>query len=98
MLIDRMPYKDDPVIWEVLLSSCRLHANVNLAKRAADELFRLSPHDATPYVLLGNIYSSLGRWDDARAVRDMMRDKQVTKDPGFSWIEYQSGDANLYGG
>lgn len=98
VLIDRMPYKDDPVIWEVLLSSCRLHANVTLAKRAADELFRLSPHDATPYVLLGNIYSSLGRWDDARAVRDMMRDKQVTKDPGFSWIEYQSGDANLYGG
>lgn len=98
VLIDRMPYKDDPVIWEVLLSSCRFHANVTLAKRAADELFRLDPHNATPYVLLGNIYSSLGRWDEARAVRDMMSDKQVMKNPGYSWIEYKSGDACIHGG
>lgn len=81
-----------------LLSSCRLHVNVTLAKRAVDELFRLAPHDATPYVLLGNIYSSLERWDDARAIRDLMREKQVMKDPGCSWIECQSGDANRYGG
>ncbi|EXB59779.1 hypothetical protein L484_010890 [Morus notabilis] len=98
VLIERMPYKDDPVMWEVLLSSCRLYANVTLAKRAADELLSLAPHDATPYVLLGNIYSSLGRWDEARGVRDLMKDKQVMKDPGCSWIEYQSGDANIYGG
>ncbi|PON87212.1 Pentatricopeptide repeat [Trema orientale] len=98
VLIDRMPYKDDPVIWEVLLSSCRFHANVTLAKRAADELFRLDPHNATPYVLLGNIYSSLGRWDDARTVRDLMNDKQVMKNPGYSWIEYKSADACSHGG
>ncbi|KAF4402592.1 hypothetical protein G4B88_012377 [Cannabis sativa] len=98
VLIDRMPYKDDTVIWEVLLSSCRYHTNVTLAKKAADELFRLDPHNATPYVLLGNIYSSLGRWDDARAVRDLMSDNQVMKSPGYSWIEYKSQDAGTLGG
>lgn len=91
VLIDEMPYKDDPVIWEVLLSSCRVYANVGLAKRAADELFRLTPNNSAPYVLLGNIYSSLGRWDEARDVRDQMSDKQVIKDPGYSWIEYDKG-------
>lgn len=90
VFLDKMPYMDDPIVWEVLLSSCRVHANVTLAKRAAEELFRLDPHNSVPYVLLANIYSSLGRWDDARAVRDLMSDNQVKKTPGYSWIENKS--------
>ncbi|KAG6432133.1 hypothetical protein SASPL_103710 [Salvia splendens] len=46
-IIEKMPYKDDPIVWEVLLSSCRVHGNVNLARRAADELFRL---DSLPHI------------------------------------------------
>ncbi|KAE7996019.1 hypothetical protein FH972_000768 [Carpinus fangiana] len=87
VLIDKVPYKDDPVLWEVLLSSCRVHANVSLAKRAAEELLRLDPQNSAPYVLLANIYSSSGRWDDVRAVRELMSDKQIIKKPGYSWID-----------
>ncbi|XP_057984075.1 pentatricopeptide repeat-containing protein At4g20770 [Malania oleifera] len=90
ILVDKMPYKDDPVIWEVLLSSCRVHGNVSLARRAADELFHLDPQNSVPYVLLTNIYASLGRWDEARAVRELMSAKQVIKDPGYSWIEHKN--------
>lgn len=91
VLIDKMPCKDDPIIWEVLLSSCRVHADVNLARRAAEELFRLDPQNSAPYVLLANIYSSLQRWDDAKAVRELMTDNQVVKDPGYSWVEHKNG-------
>lgn len=91
VILDSMPYKDDPVVWEVVLSSCRIHANLNLAKRAAEELFRLDPQNSASYVLLANMYSSMGRWDDARHVRDMMSDKQVHKDPGYSWSECKNG-------
>ncbi|XP_038679612.1 pentatricopeptide repeat-containing protein At4g20770 isoform X2 [Tripterygium wilfordii] len=91
VLIDKMPYKDDPVLWEVLLSSCRVHANVGLAERAAEELFRLDPQSSVPYVLLANLYTSSGRWDDARVVRELMSDRNVVKDPGYSWVEYQTG-------
>ncbi|XVF56493.1 hypothetical protein PTKIN_Ptkin06aG0125600 [Pterospermum kingtungense] len=87
LLMDKMPYKEDPIIWEVLLSSCRVHGNVSLAQRAAEELFRLDPESSVPYVLLANIYSSLGRWDDVRAVRELMSAKQIVKDPGYSWTE-----------
>ncbi|XVF30411.1 hypothetical protein REPUB_Repub16aG0054900 [Reevesia pubescens] len=96
LLMDKMPYKDDPIVWEVLLSSCRVHSNVSLAHRAAEELFRLDPMSSTPYVLLANIYSSLGRWDDVRAVRELMSDKQIVKDPGYSWTEDKEQDASLY--
>ena len=91
VLIDKMPCKDDPIIWEVLLSSCRVYADVSLARRAAEELFRLDPQNSAPYVLLANIYSSLGRWDDAKAVRELMSYNQVVKDPGYSWIEHKNG-------
>ncbi|KAI4332376.1 hypothetical protein L6164_017291 [Bauhinia variegata] len=91
VILDQMPYKDDPVVWEVVLSSCRIHANLGLAKRAAEELFRLDPQNSAAYVLLANMYSSLGRWDDARAIRDLMIDKQVRKDTGYSWSECRDG-------
>jgi len=84
VFLDTMPCKDDAVVWEVVLSSCRIHANLTLAKRAAEELYRLDPQNSASYVLLANTYSSLGRWDDARVVRDMMSDKKVLKDPGYS--------------
>ncbi|XP_030549195.1 pentatricopeptide repeat-containing protein At4g20770 isoform X2 [Rhodamnia argentea] len=87
VLIDKMPYRDDPLLWEVLLSSCRVHANVSLAKKAAGELLHLDPQNSAPYLLLANIYCSLGRWDEARAVRNQMNDNQIAKDPGHSWID-----------
>ncbi|CAJ1927038.1 unnamed protein product [Sphenostylis stenocarpa] len=84
VFLDTMPCKDDAVVWEVVLSSCRIHANLRLAKRAAEELYRLDPQNSASYVLLANMYSSLGRWDDARVVRDLMSDNRVRKDPGYS--------------
>ncbi|XP_028764633.1 pentatricopeptide repeat-containing protein At4g20770-like [Neltuma alba] len=90
VILDSMPGKNDPLIWEVVLSSCRIHANLKLAKRAAEELFRLNPQNSSPYVLLANMYSSMGRWDDATRIRDMMSDKQVHKDPGYSWSEFKN--------
>ncbi|KAI3701679.1 hypothetical protein L6452_26930 [Arctium lappa] len=91
VLLDRMPYVNDPIVWEVLLSSCRVYSNVSLARRAAEELFRLNPRNSAPYVLLANMYSSLGRWDDVRDIRELMIEKQAVKDPGYSWFERKDG-------
>ncbi|KAK6123817.1 hypothetical protein DH2020_042418 [Rehmannia glutinosa] len=85
-IIEKMPYRDDSIIWEVLLSSCRVHGNVDLARRAASELFRLDPSNSAPYALLANMYSSLDRWDDVKDVRGVMEEWQVSKEPGYSWV------------
>lgn len=85
-ILENMPFRDDPVIWEVLLSSCRVHANVKLARRAADELFRMDTGNSAPYSLLANMYSSLDRWDDVNDVRSIMERHQVSKEPGYSWV------------
>lgn len=85
-LIGKIHCKDDPIIWELLLGSCRVHANVKLARRAADELFRLNPKNSAPYALLVNMYSSLDRWDDVKDVGSIMNKQRVAKGPGYSWV------------
>ncbi|KZV49107.1 pentatricopeptide repeat-containing protein [Dorcoceras hygrometricum] len=86
VLIGNMDCKDDPILWEVLLGSCRVHSNVKLARRAAEELFRLNPNNSAPYALLVNMYSSLDRWDDVKYVGAIMNKQQITKEPGYSLV------------
>ncbi|KAI3709126.1 hypothetical protein L2E82_38885 [Cichorium intybus] len=90
-ILDNMSCVNDPILWEVLVSSCRVDDNVKLAKRAAEELFRLNPCNSTPYVLLANMYSSLGRWDDVRKIRELMVENKAVKNPGYSWVENKDG-------
>ncbi|KAL9239911.1 hypothetical protein vseg_014183 [Gypsophila vaccaria] len=96
-LLERLPCKDDPVVWEVLLSSCRVYGDIFVAKQAAEKLFFLNPRSSTPYVLLGNIYSSEGRWEEARAIRELMDDKDVNKNGGYSWTDNLEGTQSQCG-
>ncbi|XP_024317926.1 pentatricopeptide repeat-containing protein At4g20770 [Brachypodium distachyon] len=90
-LIDNMPCKDDPIVWEVLLAACAVHHNAELGECAAKHLFRLDPKNPSPYVLLSNIYASLGRHGDASGVRALMSSRGVVKGRGYSWIDHKDG-------
>eukprot|EP01018_Ginkgo_biloba_P027163 Gb_22477 [translate_table: standard] len=85
--IHKMPIKPNVTVLGCLLGACRVHNNIELGERVAKYIFELDPKNATPYVLLSNIYAAAGRWDDIEKVRKMMRDRGVTKKPGCSWIE-----------
>ena len=37
--------------------------------------------------MLANVYGKLGKWDDVRRVRKMLKELNVHKTPGCSWIE-----------
>ncbi|KAI3879570.1 hypothetical protein MKX03_011731 [Papaver bracteatum] len=85
--VKKMPIKPDKVIWGALLSSCRSHQNVELAEEVARKLTELDPnHDGT-YVLLSNVYASVGKWRDVKKVRDQMKAQNVQKAPGCSAVE-----------
>jgi hypothetical protein len=45
-----------------------------MAKQLAECLLDLKTQDAGKYMLLSNIYSASGRWDDATNVRNLMED------------------------
>eukprot|EP01018_Ginkgo_biloba_P013193 Gb_32457 [translate_table: standard] len=85
--INNMPIKPDATVWSCLLSACRIHKNIELGEYVAERLFDLNPKNASPYVLLSNIYAAAGRWDDTEKLRRLMKDRKVKKLPGCSWIE-----------
>eukprot|EP01018_Ginkgo_biloba_P002412 Gb_32528 [translate_table: standard] len=89
-IVNNMPFEPDAVVWKALLGACRIHGNVELGERAAEYLFEWEPQNASTYVLLSNVYSAAGRWDDAAKVRKMMKDRGVKKQAGCSWIEVKN--------
>ncbi|KAK8965466.1 Pentatricopeptide repeat-containing protein [Platanthera guangdongensis] len=84
--IREMPVRPNVMVWLALLSACRLHSNVEIARRAALEIFNLDPCNSASYILLSNIYASAGRWNDVAQTRAMMRSRGIVKIPGSSWI------------
>eukprot|EP01018_Ginkgo_biloba_P001174 Gb_31190 [translate_table: standard] len=85
--IEKMPIKADATVWGCLLGAFRVNDNIELAEYVAEHLLELDPKNATPYVLLSNIYAAAGRWNDIENVRTMMINRGVKKKPGCSWIE-----------
>ncbi|KAK4787493.1 hypothetical protein SAY86_011326 [Trapa natans] len=88
--IRSMPAKPDAVIWKTLLFASMVHKNTEMAKRAAEEVLRVDPQDSASYVLLSNIHASAKRWKDVSEVRKSMRDQNVKKEPGISWVEIKN--------
>lgn len=85
-----MPFEPGAPIWEALLAGCRIHGNIDLGIRAAERLFELMPeHDGT-YIILSNMYATLGHWDEVARVRQLMKERGVKKEPGCSWIEVEN--------
>ncbi|XP_008804799.1 pentatricopeptide repeat-containing protein At3g12770-like [Phoenix dactylifera] len=74
-------------VWGALLSSCRFLKNARIGEIAARRLFELEPKCSGSYVALASIYSAIGQWGVAAAVRELMDVRGIKKDPGYSWIE-----------
>ncbi|PON62684.1 DYW domain containing protein [Trema orientale] len=89
-LVNQMTMEPDATVWKALLAACRVHGNVELGEKAAKNLLELEPFNAVPYVLLSNMYSAAGRWEDAARVRRLMKSMGISKEPGCSWIEINS--------
>eukprot|EP01018_Ginkgo_biloba_P030281 Gb_21430 [translate_table: standard] len=88
--INSMPLKPSAGVWGALLGACRIHCNIELGQRVAECLFELEPENAGFYVLLSNIYAKAGRWNDVAKVRALMKDRNLTKRPGCTWIEVRN--------
>ncbi|CAN6876657.1 unnamed protein product [Brassica oleracea] len=85
--IHNMPVKPDDVIWKALLGSCRMHGNVEMGKRVANILMDMVPQDSGAYVALSNMYASQGNWSEVSEMRLRMKEMDIRKDPGCSWID-----------
>ncbi|KAJ0712394.1 putative tetratricopeptide-like helical domain superfamily [Helianthus annuus] len=85
--VDKMEIKPNAIIWRTLLGSCRIHNDVELGRRANEELVKLRWGESGDYVLLSNIYASQGEWVGAQSVRKVMDDKGVRKEAASSLVD-----------
>ncbi|XP_020095640.1 pentatricopeptide repeat-containing protein At5g27110 [Ananas comosus] len=70
-----------------MLSACSLSKNMKLGQEMAKLLIQIDPNDHSNYVVLSNLYASVGRWDGVKKVRVIIRERGLKKNPGCSWVE-----------
>ncbi|KAK9131210.1 hypothetical protein Sjap_011697 [Stephania japonica] len=89
-IIKNMPMEPNVCVWGALLNSCRMYKNTDLAEVAATKIFSLETRTAGSYMLLSNLYSACGSWQNSAKVRMLAKTKGLKKIPGQSWIEVQN--------
>ncbi|KAI0497811.1 hypothetical protein KFK09_021048 [Dendrobium nobile] len=93
--IKRIPEKPNSDVWGALLGASRVHGHVAMADIAAMELFKLCSNERPgAYLALSNTFAAAGRWDGVFRVRELMKERRVSKNAGYSWVD---SEEDLYG-
>lgn len=82
-----MPFEKAAVAWLCLLGACRVHRDVERGERAANHCVELDPTNAAPYVMLSNIYTAAGRFNDATRVKEALAKNTVKQQHTQTYIE-----------
>ncbi|KAL0299667.1 UNVERIFIED_CONTAM: Pentatricopeptide repeat-containing protein, chloroplastic [Sesamum radiatum] len=96
--ISSMPFSADALVWRTLLGACRIHGNKELGKHAAEMILEQDPNDPAAHVLLSNLYASVSQWEDAARIRKGMKERNLVKEAGCSWIEIANKVHKFYVG
>lgn len=94
-LIRSMPIKPDGAVWGALLGACKIYKNIDIAELAFEKVIELEPTNIGYYVLLSNIYSEAEYLEGIQRVRVMMRERNLKKEPGCSYVELK-GKVHLF--
>ncbi|CAN6485855.1 unnamed protein product [Victoria cruziana] len=86
-----MPTEPSKDVWGALLSACRVHRNVELAKVAAHHVFSCEGVDDAGYhVMMSNIYAETGKWEEMGKLRKHIRNERLRKETGYSSIQLKN--------
>ncbi|KAG5134124.1 hypothetical protein JHK82_025312 [Glycine max] len=85
--IQGMPPEVQAQAWGPLFDACGIHGNVELGEIATVRLLDSSPGSSESYVLMANLYASLGKWKEAHMMRNLIDGKGLVKECGWSQVE-----------
>lgn len=88
-VVTSMPMKLSPRIWSSLVSACKIHGRLGVAKMLAQKLIEVEPDSGANRTLLSMVSAESGEWFGVEAIRREMKEKGVRKSYGFSRIELE---------
>ncbi|KAG9439429.1 hypothetical protein H6P81_019594 [Aristolochia fimbriata] len=88
--IESLPVEPTAFVWQALLGACNIHGNSEIGIYAACQLLQLDPNCTAAYVLMANIYSCQGRWNQRASFMRKMKELGVQKEAGVSWLEVEN--------
>ncbi|CAA7391270.1 unnamed protein product [Spirodela intermedia] len=77
-------------MWTTFLNSCRIHGNVGFAHAACDLVARDGQIHGN-LVALSNVLAAQSHWNETGGIRRRMKEENVKKEPGCSWVETRDG-------
>ncbi|XP_030924272.1 pentatricopeptide repeat-containing protein At2g37310 [Quercus lobata] len=89
--VSKMPIEPSAKVWGALLNGAAVSGDVELGKFVCDHLFEIEPENTGNYIIMANLYSQAGRWEEADKTRERMKKIGLKKIPGSSWIETSGG-------
>jgi pentatricopeptide repeat protein len=84
------------VTWRTLLSACRVHNDIERAKRVMDKILEINPADAPTHVMMANIYAAGNDMAAAEQIRAKMIREGIKKIPGTSTTEVNGATHTFY--
>ncbi|KAE9458765.1 hypothetical protein C3L33_09330, partial [Rhododendron williamsianum] len=89
--ISKMPIEPSAKVWGALLNGASVFGDVELGMFVCDRLSEIEPENTGNYIIMANLFSGAGRWEEAKKVREKMKNLGLKKIPGSSWIETSGG-------
>ncbi|XP_078437679.1 tetratricopeptide repeat (TPR)-like superfamily protein [Wolffia australiana] len=87
-VLQKTPLEADAVGWKTVLAAWRRRRGERgAAERAAGKVLELEPGNSAAMAMLCDVYATEGRWEEVAGVRRAMRQAEVVRSPGKSWIE-----------
>ncbi|KAF5727163.1 Pentatricopeptide repeat superfamily protein [Tripterygium wilfordii] len=84
--MEKMPVRPDVSFFGAFLHGCTLYSRFDLGAMAIRRMLELHPDEACYYVLMSNLYASDGRWSQVNEMRELMKQRGLSKSPGYSQV------------
>ncbi|KAK7310671.1 hypothetical protein RJT34_08314 [Clitoria ternatea] len=86
-LVLSMPISPDGSVWAALLGHCKTYNQTEMGIRIAMHAIGSEPEKDGYYITMANMYSSIGRWEEAENVRRTMKARCfIGKKAGWSML------------
>ncbi|XP_024314103.1 putative pentatricopeptide repeat-containing protein At1g69350, mitochondrial isoform X1 [Brachypodium distachyon] len=85
-VVRSMSFRPSESLLESLLGACRFHGNSKIGEAVGNLLIDSQHGNPRSYVMLSNIYASVGKWNDYEWLRVDMEAKGLRKDAGVSLV------------